>query len=112
MRLIVDTREPWPHPWLEYLPEGWELERGTLETGDIALAALPEGAVVERKTPTDLTQLHWLRTGEIRAGAAPWPLPGPMIVIIEGSLADVPSGSPGGLCQNAIVGSIAACTLG
>jgi DNA excision repair protein ERCC-4 len=55
MRLIVDTREPWPHPWLEYLPEGWELERGTLETGDIALAALPEGAVVERKTPTDLT---------------------------------------------------------
>jgi hypothetical protein len=36
VRLIVD-REP-----------------GTLETGDIALAALLEGAVVERKTPANL----------------------------------------------------------
>ena len=53
-RIIVDTREPWPHPWAEYLPEGMELDRGTLETGDIVLAALPESAVVERKTLADL----------------------------------------------------------
>ena len=53
-RVIIDTREPWPHPWDEYLPEGFQFERGTLETGDIALAALPDGAVVERKTPGDM----------------------------------------------------------
>ena len=54
MRVIFDTREPWPHPWAAYLLEGWELERGTLETGDIALAALPEGAIIERKTPAGI----------------------------------------------------------
>jgi hypothetical protein len=37
-----------------FLPEGWHFERGTLETGDIALAVLPDGAVAERKTPSDM----------------------------------------------------------
>ena len=49
MRVAVDTREPCPHPWERFLPEGWHFERGTLETDDIALAVLPDGAVVERK---------------------------------------------------------------
>ena len=51
MTLLIDTREPWPHPWGRYLPTGWLIERGVLETGDIALAALPDAGVVERKTP-------------------------------------------------------------
>ena len=54
MTLLIDTREPWPHPWGRYLPTGWLIERGVLETGDIALAALPDAGVVERKTPGDL----------------------------------------------------------
>lgn len=54
MTLALDTREPWPHPWHPYLPEGWRMQRGTLETGDIALARLPEGVVIERKTASDL----------------------------------------------------------
>ena len=41
-------------PWAAFLPEGFQLERGTLETGDIALSALFKGAIVERKTPADL----------------------------------------------------------
>ena len=43
-----------PHPWAKCLPNGWEIERGTLETGDVVLSALPEGAVIERKTASDM----------------------------------------------------------
>ena len=95
-RIIVDTREPWPHPWAEYLPEGFQLERGTLETGDIALSALPEGAVVERKTPADLASC--IGSGrerferELRRGR----YVGRLIVAIESGLADVCS------CRKAI----------
>ena len=57
--ILADTREPNPHPWAKYLPEGWVLERGTLGTGDLALAILPEAGVVEPKTrPT------WLGVSE------------------------------------------------
>ena len=57
MRIIVrvDRWEQFPHPWAAYLPEGWEFESGTPSTGDLPLAALPQGAVVERKT-RDLTR--------------------------------------------------------
>ena len=54
MRVIIDEREPRNHPWLAYLPQGWGSERARLETGDLALAAMPEAAVIERKTPSDL----------------------------------------------------------
>jgi ERCC4-type nuclease len=54
VRVTVDTRDPWPHPWAKFLPAGWEMERGRLETGDLALSAIPEGAVIERKTPGDI----------------------------------------------------------
>lgn len=54
MRVTVDNRDPWPHPWAKFLPEGWEVVRGALETGDVVLSALPEGAVIERKTPGDM----------------------------------------------------------
>jgi ERCC4-type nuclease len=54
VRLIIDEREPKDHPWLPYVPPGWEFERARLETGDLALAAMPEAAAIERKTPSDL----------------------------------------------------------
>ena len=44
MRVTVDSRDLWPHPWAKFLSEGWEVERGRLKTGDVALSALPEGA--------------------------------------------------------------------
>jgi hypothetical protein len=50
MIVVVDTREPWPHPWAVLLPQGWVLERASLETG----ASHPHGAVLERKTPSDM----------------------------------------------------------
>jgi ERCC4-type nuclease len=54
IRIIIDTREPSPHPWEPFIPAGVELVRETMETGDFALRAFPDGAIVERKTPADL----------------------------------------------------------
>jgi len=52
--LLIDSREPWPHPWAAHFSSAVKVERGCLETGDLALAALSESAVVERKTVFDL----------------------------------------------------------
>jgi hypothetical protein len=49
--VLCDTREPWPHSWSEYVPQGWAFERASLETGDLVLATHPHGATIERKTP-------------------------------------------------------------
>jgi ERCC4-type nuclease len=87
--VTVDNRDPWPHPWVKFLPEGWEIQRGSLETGDFVLSALPEGAVIERKTPSDMA--HCIGADrerfekELRRGR----YVGSMIVVIEGTLADV-----------------------
>lgn len=62
MRIQIDTREPWPHPWTPFLPADVHVVRATLETGDVALAAFPEGAVIERKRyPT--FSLLWAGSG-------------------------------------------------
>ena len=86
MIILADTREPWPHPWGRFLPDGWIIERGTLDTGDLALAALPEGAVVERKTASDMAgcigkdRERFER--ELRRGRYVWR----MVVVIESTL--------------------------
>jgi hypothetical protein len=50
--LLVDTREPDPHPWESHIRPGWNFERGTLETGDIAPLS-PEAS--ETANPSPLT---------------------------------------------------------
>jgi hypothetical protein len=73
--VTFDSREPWPHPWISYLPTGWQADRRTLETGDVVLAALPEGAVVERKTPADMAGCISSNREDSRGnyvGAATW----------------------------------------
>jgi hypothetical protein len=48
--IICDTREVWPdHPFRPYFSPNIELRREKLDTGDMCLAALPEGAVIELK---------------------------------------------------------------
>jgi len=109
MTAIFDTREPEPHPWLPYLPEGWRITSDTLETGDIALAALPEGVVIERKTPSDLAgcigkgRERFER--ELRRGR----YLGRLIVVVEGDLRDVVQAAPG-IKPAAVIGSLAAWT--
>ena len=52
--ILIDSREPWPHPWTAHFSPAVKVERGCLETDDVAMAIFPEGAVVERKTVPDL----------------------------------------------------------
>jgi ERCC4-type nuclease len=107
---MVDNRDPWPHPWTKFFPEGWEVVRDSLETGDMALSVLPEGAIIERKTPSDM--VRWIGAGrerfekELKRGR----YVGRMIVVIEGALADVCAASRG-ISHNAIMGTLAAWTL-
>jgi DNA excision repair protein ERCC-4 len=107
--LLVDTREPDPHPWSRHLPEGWRFERGTLETGDVTLAALPDGAVVERKTPGDLVSCIGSERTRFERELKRGRYCGRMIIVVEGSLADVVVAGRR-LHHNAIIGTIAALT--
>jgi ERCC4-type nuclease len=110
MRVTLDTREPSPHPWSKFLPEGWELVREKLETGDIVLSALPEGAVIERKTPSDMANCIGASRERFEKELKRGRYVGRMIVAIEGTLADVCAASRG-ISHNAIVGTLAAWTL-
>ena len=40
----------------------------TVLSGDVVLSALPEGGVIERKTPRDMAQLYWGKEGTLRKG--------------------------------------------
>jgi DNA excision repair protein ERCC-4 len=105
--LTVDTREPWPHPWQRWLPSHVQLERATLDTGDFALAGLPDNAVVERKTVNDFLacmtsgrerfERELLRSRHV----------GSFIIIVEGSLLDCIHGR-GGLSEASLLGTTAA----
>ena len=101
--------DPWPHPWANFLPAGWEIERGSLETGDVALSALPEGAVTERKTPSDVASCIGANRERFERELKRGRYVGRMIVVIEGTLADVCAASR--ISHNAIVGTLAAWTL-
>jgi DNA excision repair protein ERCC-4 len=109
MLVTIDSREPDPHRWERYLPEGWRFERGTLETGDLALAALPDGAVVERKTPSDMVSCIGSERERFERELKRGRYCGRMIVVVEGSLADVVVAGRR-LHHNAIIGTIAALT--
>jgi ERCC4-type nuclease len=108
MRVAVDTREPWPHPWERFLPDGWSHERGTLETGDLALATLPAGAIVERKTPGDMASCIGPGRERFERELRRSRYCGRFVVIVEGSLSDV---AVRGIHLNAVIGSIATWTL-
>ena len=109
MTVLIDTREPSPHPWEQFLPAGWTFEIGTLETGDIALACLPDGVIVERKTASDLAGCIGASRERFERELKRSRYCGRFIVICEGSLADVCHASRG-LNENAIAGTVAAWT--
>jgi ERCC4-type nuclease len=92
------------------LPKGWELVRASLETGDVVLSALPGGAVIERKTPNDLANCIGASRGRFERELRRGRYVGRMIVVIEGTLADVCTASRG-ISHNAIMGTLAAWTL-
>jgi ERCC4-type nuclease len=107
MTILLDTREPDPHPWARHLPEGWKIQRGTLETGDIALARLPEGVVIERKTPSDLAGCIGASRERFERELRRGRYVGRFLIVVEGSLADVQLAARG-ISPNAVNGSLAA----
>jgi DNA excision repair protein ERCC-4 len=109
VRVLVDTREPWPHPWEEFLPELWTMQRGTLETGDIALAALAEGVVIERKTSQDLASCMTAGRDRFERELKRGRYTGRFIVVVEGSFDDLAFVS--GMHINSVVGTLASWTV-
>ncbi len=112
MTITIDTREPWPHPWAPHFPADVRLVRGTLETGDIALAALPDGAVVERKTIPDFLAAIGRERKRFDLEIKRARYLGSFAIIVEGSFADVLSANHarGLLTDAAISGTIASWT--
>ena len=104
--LLFDTREPDPHPWAAHLPEGWRIESGTLETGDIALARLPEGVVIERKTPSDLAGCIGASRERFERELRRGRYVGRFLIVVEGTLSDVQLAARG-IHPNAISGTLA-----
>jgi ERCC4-type nuclease len=105
--LNVDTREPRPHPWRRWLPEHVRLERATLDTGDFALAGLPGGAIVERKTVSDFLACMTSGRERFERELARSRYVGKFVVIVEGTLADCIA-ARGGLSEASLLGTIAA----
>jgi ERCC4-type nuclease len=105
--LICDTREPWPHPWRRYLPSHVQLERATLDTGDFALAGLPDGAIVERKTVNDFLAATTSSRERFERELTRSRHVGRFVVIIEGTLGNVLA-ARGDMTEASIIGTVAA----
>lgn len=105
--LIADTREPRPHPWTRWLPSHVQLERAKLDTGDLALKGFETGAVIERKTVSDLLgcigsqrdrfERELQRAASLRS----------FCVVVEGHLSDVLAETRA-IHREAIIGTLAA----
>jgi DNA excision repair protein ERCC-4 len=88
--LLIDTREPDPHPWAPYIAV--ETVRAALPTGDFSLPGCEEWIALERKALDDLigclTTSRERFTRELqRAGRIK-----DFCVIVEGSYADILKG--------------------
>ena len=105
--LIVDTREPWPHPWQRWLPAQVQLDRATLDTGDFALAGLPDAAIVERKSVSDFLSCLTSNRERFERELARSRHVGRFVVIVEGTLLECIHNC-GGLSEASLLGTVAA----
>ena len=76
----------------------------------MALSVLPEGARIERKTPSDMVRCIGAGRERFEKELKRGRYVGRMVVVIEGTLADVCAASRG-ISHNAIMGTLAAWTL-
>ena len=112
MRILMDSRESAdPHPWVEHFSQDVTIERGTLETGDFALAALPDAAVVERKTVGDLLACLGRERIRFEKELKRGRYVGRLVVVCDGSMADLLCEARrrgGGMSDASIIGTLAA----
>ena len=113
MKILIDTREPGEgtnHPWQPFFPADVTVVRGTLETGDVALAALPDGAVCERKTATDFLAAIGRERKRFDLEVKRARYCGSFTIIVEASLSDVmcANHARGQLTEAHILGAVAA----
>ena len=108
--VLVDTREPWPHPWAALLPEGWVLERASLETGDFCLGSHLDGTLVERKSPSDMASCVGSNRERFERELRRSRYCGRFVVVVEGSLSDVAVAARR-VHHNAVLGTLASWTL-
>lgn len=105
--ILVDSCEPWPHPWAAQFSPAVKVERRCLETGDVAFAALPEGAVVERKTVPDLLACIGRERERFERELKRSRYVARLLVVVEGTFADLLAQSRG-IHPSAIIGTLAA----
>lgn len=117
MTILCDNREPHGdgtllHPWQAYWPADVRVVRGTLETGDVALAALPDGAICERKTCSDFLAAIGRERERFSRELRRARYVGSFTIIVEGTLADVLTANHarGQLSEAAIFGTVASWT--
>ena len=117
MTILVDTREPLGdngllHPWQAFWPKEVRVIRGTLPTGDLALAALPDGACVERKTVPDCLAAIGRERKRFDLELKRSRYLGSFVILVEGTFADLltVNHAKGQLSEAAIAGSIASWT--
>ena len=96
--------------WTPYFSDNVTVVRGRLETGDLCVAALPDGAVVERKTVPDLLGCIGKSRDRFERELKRSRYLGRLIVIVEGTLADVLQQARE-IHPNAIIGTLAAWQL-
>ena len=111
MRLLVDNREPKEHGWFAHFSANVKVEWGTLETGDFALAALPDAAVIERKAVGDLLACLGRERDRFERELQRSRYVGRMVVVCEGSMADLLAEAHrrgGGMRSASIIGTLAA----
>ena len=111
MTLLIDSREPWPHPWSAFWSADVRVVRGTLETGDLALAALPDGAVIERKTVADLLACLSRERSRFERELQRGRYVGRLMVVCDGSMDELfceARRRSGGMSDAAIIGTLAA----
>ena len=107
LKFLCDTREPWPHPWVDWLPDGCGLERATIETGDWCVAGAKDGVVIERKTASDFL-------GTITAGRERWEKElrrarldcRELVVVVEASFSVV-NAKRGMMSEESLIGTVA-----
>ena len=106
MTILLDTREPSPHPWAQY----WDdvtVEPGTLETGDMTVKGYHDLVAVERKTPSDFLACIGGERERFERELKRSRTIGHFCIIVDGPLATLIVNNRG-IHHSAMIGTIAA----